>query len=321
MKTPITRRVFIIASLATGSALFLLPQNSKTVSSHSSFLKDDLLFLQRGVKELMQKEPKFLTMSFQEQSEVIDDFSEIKIGRNWLSMVFLTYDICVVGTGAGASGVAYILAKAGKKVVMLERVDFYHRQDFSKDEVAFTKRDIVTPNLKDSYHTIEDLENGKWLKTLTYVSESTFFNGNIVGGSSNFMSGYFHRLKPNDFKLKSVYGEIEGANIIDWVIDYNELEPYYEKVERLVGVSGEVTKYKHQEPRSTKDFPYPPLDEHPISKLIDKSFTKLGFTPYKTPRAILSKAKDKRESCYSIQTIVEVMVVVVEQKGVLERLY
>ena len=192
----------------------------------------------------------------------------------------------------------YTLAEAGKKVIMLERGDFYHRKDFSKDEVAFTKRDIVTPNLKESYHTIEDWEDDKWVKTPTYISESTFFNGNIVGGSSNFMSGYFHRLKPNDFRLKSVYGDIKGANIVDWVIDYNELEPYYDKVERLIGVSGKVTEYKYQEPRSTKDFPYPPLAEHSISKIIDNSFTKLGFTPYKTPRAILSKPKDGRDSCY-----------------------
>lgn len=208
------------------------------------------------------------------------------------------YDVCIIGSGAGASGVAYTLALAGKKVIMLERGGFYKEKDFSKDEVAYTKRDIVTPNLKESYHTIEDLENGKWVKIPTYVNENTFFNGNIVGGSSNFMSGYFHRLKPVDFKLKSTYGAIQGANVVDWVIDYNELEPYYEKVERLVGVSGEVTPYKFHEPRSTKDFPYPALDEHPISKRIDKSCKNLGFVPYKTPRAILSQAKEKRNACY-----------------------
>ena len=210
----------------------------------------------------------------------------------------MKYDVCIVGTGAGASGVAYTLAMAGKKVVMLERGGFYKEQDFSKDEIAYCKRDIVTPNLKESYHTIEDLEDGKWVKTPTYVTESSFFNGNIVGGSSNFMSGYFHRLKPVDFKLHSTYGAIKGANVVDWVIDYDELEPYYEKVERLVGVSGEVILYKYHEPRSTKDFPYPPLQEHPISKLIDKSCKKLGFIPYKTPRAILSKPKDERDDCY-----------------------
>jgi len=210
----------------------------------------------------------------------------------------MKYDVCIVGSGAGASGVAYVLALGGKKVLMLERGGFYKEKDFSKDEIAYCKRDIVTPNLKESYHTIEDLEDGKWVKTPTYINESSFFNGNIVGGSSNFMSGYFHRLKPVDFKLKSAYGAIEGANVVDWVIDYEELEPFYEKVEHLVGVSGEVTPYKYHEPRSTKDFPYPPLDEHPISKLIDKSCKKLNIIAYKTPRAILSKSKDERKSCY-----------------------
>ena len=210
----------------------------------------------------------------------------------------MRYDVCIVGSGAGASGVAYTLAKAGKRVVILERGGFYREDDFSKDEVAYCKRDIVTPNLKESYHTIEDLEDGEWVKTPTYVTESSFFNGNIVGGSSNFMSGYFHRLKPVDFKLKSTYGEIKGANVVDWAIDYSELEPYYTKVEQLVGVSGEVTPYRYHEPRSTKEFPYPALDEHPISKLIDKSCHKLGITPYKTPRAILSKPKGERNNCY-----------------------
>ena len=210
----------------------------------------------------------------------------------------MRYDVCIIGTGAGASGVAYTLTQAGKKVVMLERGGFLKEKDFSKDEIAYCKRDIVTPNLTESYHTIEDLEKGKWVKTTTTQTESSFFNGNIVGGSSNFMSGYFHRLKPVDFKLKSTFGEIDGANMVDWCIDYKELEPYYEKVERLVGVSGKVTPYNYHEPRSTKEFPYPALEEHPISKVIDQACKKLNYIAYKTPRAILSKPKDERSNCY-----------------------
>lgn len=208
------------------------------------------------------------------------------------------YDVCIVGTGAGASGVAYKLVNAGIKVVMLERGAFYKEKDFSKDEIAYCKRDIVTPNLTECYHTIEDLEDGKWVKTPTYITENSYFNGNIVGGSSNFMSGYFHRMKPKDFRLKSEFGAIEGANVVDWISSYDEFEPYYEEVERIVGVSGEVTPYRYHEPRSTKDFPYPPLAEHPISAKIDDACKKLNFTAYKTPRAILSQQKGKRHNCY-----------------------
>ena len=210
----------------------------------------------------------------------------------------MSYDVCIVGTGAGASGVAHKLVEAGIDVVMLERGGFFTEKEFSKDEIAYCKREIVTPSFKEAYHTIENYENGKWVKTSTRQTQSTFFNGNIVGGSSNFMSGYFHRMKPKDFKLLSSYGEIKGANVVDWVSDYAEFEPYFEEVERLVGISGEVTQFKHHEPRSTKSFPYPALEEHPISAKIDEACKSLGYTPYKTPRAILSQSKGNRANCY-----------------------
>ena len=160
-------------------------------------------------------------------------------------------DICIIGSGAGAAPIAYELSKAGAKVVVLEKGDFYREEDFSKDEIAFCRRSIITPKLKDEYHLIEDKEDGAWVATPTYSSGWDFWNGNIVGGSSNLMSGFFHRLHPKDFRLKSEFGEIAGANVVDWPISYAELEPFYEKVERVVGVSGEVTPFKFQEPRST----------------------------------------------------------------------
>ncbi len=208
------------------------------------------------------------------------------------------YDVCIVGSGAGASPIAYELTKAGFKVVVLEKGDFYKEEDFSKDEIAYCRRSIVTPNLYKEYHLVEEFEDGKWKKTPTFKSKWDFFNGNIVGGASNFMSGYFHRLHPKDFRLLSEFKAIKGANIANWPITYQELEPYYEKVERVVGISGEVSYYPFLEPRSTKNFPYPPLKEHPIASFIDKTCKKMGINPVKTPRAILSKPNGKRNSCY-----------------------
>lgn len=210
----------------------------------------------------------------------------------------MVYDVCIIGSGAGAGPIAYELCKAGKKVFMLEKGEIFTESDFSKDEISFVRRDIIRPNLKDEYHTIEEFMDGGWVKTPTYQSGWSWWNGSMLGGSSNLMSGYFHRLKPNDFKLKSVYGKIEGANVVDWAISYDELEPYYAKVEKIVGVSGEVTKYKHHEPRSTLNYPYPRLEEHPISHIFDLACKKLNFTAYKVPRAIISLPKGEREACY-----------------------
>ncbi len=209
----------------------------------------------------------------------------------------MIYDVCVIGSGAGAGPIIYELSQAGLKVCVLEKGDIYNEKDFSKDEIVVRKA-IYTPDLKDEYHTIEEFVDGAWQKFPTYETGWSFWNGNLLGGSSNFMSGFFHRLKPNDFKLASTYGVAENSNIVDWAISYDELEPYYAKVEELVGVSGEVQEYEFLEPRSTKEFPYPALSENKIVDLIDKSCKELGFKSIKTPSAIISKQKNHRNPCY-----------------------
>ena len=209
----------------------------------------------------------------------------------------MIYDVCVVGSGAGAGPIIYELSRAGLKVCVLEKGDIYNEKDFSKDELL-VRRSIYTPNLKEQYHTIEEFIDGSWQKFPTYETGWSFWNGTLLGGSSNFMSGFFHRLKPNDFKLASTYGVAKDSNIVDWAISYEELESSYTKVEELVGISGEVQEYAFLEPRSTKDFPYAPLAENKIVDLIDKSCEELGYKSIKTPRAIISKQKNHRNSCY-----------------------
>ena len=213
----------------------------------------------------------------------------------------MKYDICIVGSGAGASPVAYTLANAGAKVLVLEKGAWLTEKEFYKDELAISLRDVYNPKLEDEQHVIEEEyenEAGEsfWQGEATSESGWSFWNGTVVGGSSNFMSGYFHRLKPVDFRLKTEFGAIDGANIEDWPLSYEELEPYYAQVEKVVGVSGRVTKHPHQEPRST-DFPYPPVAEHAISSWIDKSAENIGYHAVPVPRAILSQPAMGRNSC------------------------
>ena len=208
------------------------------------------------------------------------------------------YDICVIGSGAGAGPVIYTLAKAGLSVVVLEKGPWFKTNDFTKDEITAVRRSVYTPNLKDEPQVLETQnEEGEWIAESNYETGRDFWNGSLVGGSSNFMSGYFHRMKPNDFKLLSAYGSIEGANITDWPIGYEELEPYYTKVEHIIGVSGVVKNHKFQEPRSTPDFPYPPLAENLISSWLDRAAQNLGYELAPIPRAILSQKKDNRNAC------------------------
>lgn len=196
------------------------------------------------------------------------------------------YDICIIGSGAGAGPVALTLSRSGYKVLVLEKGPWYTEKDFFKDELACCRRSVYTPELADEQHVLEALNSsGDWEAEATNDSGWDFWNGNCVGGSSNFMSGFFYRLKPEDFRLKSEFGPIAGANIADWPISYADLEPWYTLVESEVGISGK------------KDFPYPATSEHPISALIDAACAKLGYHVLPTPRAILTRPQGDRRSC------------------------
>jgi len=211
----------------------------------------------------------------------------------------MKYDLCIVGSGAGAGPVIYELSKAGFKVVVLEKGPWLKTEDFSKDEMVATRRSAYTPNLKDECHVLVKKNSaGKWMRQSTYSSGRDFWNGNVVGGSSNFMSAYFHRLKPVDFKLLSEFGPIEGANVADWPISYNDMEAFYAKTEDIIGVSGKVVPHKFQEPRSTPDYPFPPLAENVFSTWLDDAAKRLNYELIPSPRGILSQPKDTRNACY-----------------------
>ncbi len=207
-------------------------------------------------------------------------------------------DVCIVGSGAGGAPIAYELAKAGFSVVVLEKGPHYSEADFNKDEIDVSRRDKFTPNLKDEQHVIETYDDeGEIERYMGSESNWSFWNGSMVGGSSNLMSGYFHRMKEDDFKLLSKYGKIEGANVVDWPISYDDLEPYYDKVEKVVGVSGTIVPHKFLERRSSKNFPYEATWVQPISHWFDKACVDLGYVSLPTPRAVLPYDALGRTGC------------------------
>jgi choline dehydrogenase-like flavoprotein len=115
-----------------------------------------------------------------------------------------------------------------------------------------------------------------------------------VGGSSVHLSGNFWRLRPSDFKEKSKLGAIAGTGFDDWPISYEELEPYYTRVDWEIGVSGAPGPF---DPPRSKPYPLPPMPVKSSGALLEAAAGKLGLHPQVAPVAILSQPYNGRSGC------------------------
>ena len=101
-------------------------------------------------------------------------------------------------------------------------------------------------------------------------------------------------MRPIDFNERSVLGSIDGTNFADWPISYEELEPYYSKVEWDIGVSGTPG---HSDPPRSKPFPMPPLPINSSGVIMEKGAEALGLHADAQPHAILSQVHNGRAPC------------------------
>jgi len=103
------------------------------------------------------------------------------------------YDVCIIGSGAGAGPVAYELALAGYQVLILEKGPWIKTKDFSKDEIVSSRRSVYTPNLKDEPQVIEKQNSeGEWIARSNFITGQDMWNGNCVG--MNFILSLMHLL-------------------------------------------------------------------------------------------------------------------------------
>ncbi|WP_019423507.1 GMC family oxidoreductase [Paenibacillus sp. OSY-SE] len=201
--------------------------------------------------------------------------------------------VVIVGMGWAGGIIAAELTKAGIKVVGLERGKSRQTSDYYMvhDEVRYAQRYDLMQDLSKETVTFRNTEKVRALPMRTHGS---FLLSEGLGGAGIHWNGQSFRFLPYDFEIYSKTVERYGKNKIpagmtiqDWGITYNELEPYFDKYEKMAGISGEPEQNPMVGKRSNP-FPTPAMKKTPAITLFEDASKKLGFHPYMMPSANLS---------------------------------
>jgi choline dehydrogenase-like flavoprotein len=231
------------------------------------------------------------------------------------------FDVVVIGSGAGGAPVAYELARANRSVLVLEKGPFMRTQgergpgslsDFKRDEMfnAGPERIITVPGMTNTgasfyaSHVEPDLNDephvftGRPKPGMPPEGPKVTIEGytaQVVGGGTQLYGAVSLRFTPNDFRLRSfnqgrqLQGDPGGDaldEVRDWPISYETLEPYYDKAERLLGISGVAQGQAKPFSGATYQTPLPP---NPISEFARAGMAARGYTTYRTPLAVISQ--------------------------------
>lgn len=201
-------------------------------------------------------------------------------------------DFVIIGSGAAGGVLARELSQAGLDVVVLEQGPYLKANNFKHDEYSVIfQNELLSGATKGDPQTFRRLESET--AQIQDQPPPAFF-ARMVGGSSAHFTGNFWRFRPVDFKEKSLLGGISGTGFSDWPISYDDLEPYYTKVDWDIGVSGVPGP---NEPHRSKPYPVPPLPVKSSGVLLEKGAKALGLNPQPAPMAILSQPHNGRPGC------------------------
>ena len=215
-------------------------------------------------------------------------------------------DVVIVGMGWTGGILSKELSESGLKVVALERgAPRSAEEDFSvphiRDELQFGIRHGLMQDLRRDTLTVR---NNPSQTALPMRQLGSFLLGEGLGGAGVHWNGHTWRWTDMEFKIRSMYEERYGKKFIpddmtiqDWGITYAELEPYYDKFEKIAGISGQAGNLNGQiveggnpfEAPRKSPYPLPPLERSLANDLFAGATKSMGLHPFPMPVANASR--------------------------------
>jgi choline dehydrogenase-like flavoprotein len=182
--------------------------------------------------------------------------------------------VVIIGSGAGGGTLGNELAQKGVDVVVLEAGPRIEYEEFVNDEwSSFTQLSWLDPRTT----------SGDWRVSRDFPGLPAWIV-KAVGGTTTHWAGASLRFQEHEFKTLTNYGALEGANLLDWPITLQDLEPYYDKAEDRMGV--------------TNTHGIPPLPGNNNFKVLKAGADALGYKECHTGNmAINSQPRDDRNGC------------------------
>ncbi|MGH3631893.1 MAG: GMC family oxidoreductase [Sciscionella sp.] len=198
-------------------------------------------------------------------------------------------DVVVVGMGATGATAAKVLCESGLQVVGFDKGPWLRAgEHYSGDELKFVNRNYLWPDPAISPRTLRNDEDS--------VAERFQFSPTpqLVGGGTNHWAGWVPRPRESDFMLKTLHGDIPGANLADWPFRYDHLEPYLTRIEWEFGISGIAGADKF-EPYRSKPYPSAPLAPTRFGKRFYEACNKMGINAFPLPHASVTHPHKGRD--------------------------